>query len=86
MALAADLLTRGYFPRELPPAFTTTDFGTFVGDLGLRALLAAPQPRSWTKPVSHNHGISFYDPTARLTDQRGPAGAAPGGTLTFEYW
>lgn len=27
------LLSKGYFPRELPPVFTTEDFGWFSSDI-----------------------------------------------------
>jgi hypothetical protein len=52
MATAVGLLTRGYFPRELPPPFTTELFGAFVAVPAQRAML--PAQRDWTKPVSHN--------------------------------
>lgn len=50
MATAVNLLTRGYFPRELPPPFTTEAFGAFVAVS--RATL--PAQREWTRCVSHN--------------------------------
>jgi hypothetical protein len=46
---AKDSLARGYFPRELPPAFSTTDFGNAA--LGLKA--SGPSGK-WTKPVEIN--------------------------------
>jgi hypothetical protein len=52
MAKAASLLQRGYFPRELPPPFTTEQFGTFVAVPQQRAKLAAHN--QWTRCVSHN--------------------------------
>jgi hypothetical protein len=39
MGLASDLLERGWFPRELPPPFTTAGFA--------RAMLHSPQPPEW---------------------------------------
>ena len=42
------LLERGYFPRELPPPFTTRDFAAFaVNHQG-------PWPEKWTQSVSHH--------------------------------
>lgn len=52
MTTAINLLTRGYFPRELPPPFTTEFFGVFVSDGRRRATL--PAQRDWTTCVSHN--------------------------------
>src|SRR6266851_4721918 len=52
MATAVNLLTRGYFPRELPPPFTTEAFGAFVAVPAQRATL--PAQRDWTCCVSHN--------------------------------
>lgn len=40
--MLADLLLRGYFPKELPRPFTTTDYAN--------ALTAKPAPSSWSKP------------------------------------
>lgn len=44
-----DSLARGYFPRELPPVFSTLDFGNAA--LGLKATGTAGK---WTKPVEIN--------------------------------
>lgn len=46
---AKDSLMRGYFPRELPPVFSTTDFANAA--LGLNASSPAGK---WTKPVEIN--------------------------------
>ena len=44
------LLARGYFPRELPPPFTTCDFAAFaVSHTG-----SWPAKTKWTQCVSHN--------------------------------
>jgi hypothetical protein len=52
MASAVSLLTRGYFPRELPPPFTTEDFGALVA--GHRQQLPALGNNARTPCVSHN--------------------------------
>lgn len=44
-----DSLVRGYFPRELPPAFSTLDFGNAA-----LALKATGPAGKWTKPVEIN--------------------------------
>ena len=36
-----DLLSRGYFPKELPPPFTTRDYGSKIGTSSATALTAA---------------------------------------------
>jgi len=52
MVTAVNLLTRGYFPRELPPPFTTEQLGAFVSVPAQRASL--PEQCDCTKCVSHN--------------------------------
>jgi hypothetical protein len=52
MAKAVDLLARGYFPRELPPPFTTVPFSKLVNSS--RVLLPSPSKKLWTRCVSHN--------------------------------
>ncbi|MEI7685651.1 MAG: RNA-directed DNA polymerase [Planctomycetota bacterium] len=52
MVTAVGLLTRGFFPRELPPAFTTEAFGKFVDKS--RSSLPSPTKKIWTKCVVHN--------------------------------
>jgi hypothetical protein len=52
MTTAVSLLTRGYFPRELPPPFTSQSFGALVA--GGQQLLPAPANNARTKCVSHN--------------------------------
>ena len=47
-----DLISRGYFPRELPPPFTTEAFGAFVSDTANRQTL--PAQKEWTRCVLHN--------------------------------
>jgi hypothetical protein len=49
---AVGLLTRGYFPRELPPPFTTEQFAQLVATQ--RQALPAVPGRTWTRCVSHN--------------------------------
>jgi len=51
---ATSLLTRGYFPRELPPPFTTLGFGAFIAVQGQRATLPNPRRGDWTRCVAHN--------------------------------
>jgi len=50
MTLAQDLVDRGYFPRELPPPFTTHGFADLVRNQ--RALL--PAPTLWAACAAHN--------------------------------
>jgi hypothetical protein len=50
MVTALNLLRRGYFPRELPPVFTTELFGTFISASGTSLTV----PKEWTKCASHN--------------------------------
>ena len=52
MTTAASLLTRGYFPRELPPPFTTEPFGKFVSIPAQRSQLL-PIPKL-TSCARHN--------------------------------
>jgi hypothetical protein len=52
MTTAVALLTRGYFPRELPPPFTTEAFGAFVSNPIQRSAL--PAQKQWTQCVGHN--------------------------------
>lgn len=52
MTTAVNLLTRGYFPRELPTPFTTEAFGAFVAVPASRASL--PTQKEWTRCVLHN--------------------------------
>ena len=46
------LLAHGYFPRELPPPFTTRDFGAFA--VRHTGSWSAKAQRQWTQCVSHN--------------------------------
>jgi hypothetical protein len=46
-------LERRYFPRELPPHFTTAAFGAFIAIQAQRATLQAPA-KSWSRCVAHN--------------------------------
>jgi hypothetical protein len=52
MTAAIDLLERGYFPRELPPTFTTVNFASFVAAQGG----TPPHLPGQTRCVSHNLG------------------------------
>lgn len=51
MTTVLDLIGRGYFPRELPPPFTTLPLASFVASAGVPS---APTGQRWTKCVSHN--------------------------------
>lgn len=50
MVTAINLLKRGYFPRELPPVFTTEPFGKFIGASGGSLTV----PKGSTKCTNHN--------------------------------
>ena len=47
---AASLVLKGYFPREVPPPFSTSS----LADLVERDLAALPRDRKWTQCVRHN--------------------------------
>lgn len=46
---ARGMLERGYFPREMPPAFSSKDFGEVASRLSAKAPV-----KQWTKPVGMN--------------------------------
>jgi len=54
MSIYSTLLARGYFPKELPPAFTTEEFAAFaVTSAGRRVLKAYCPPRHCTECVEY---------------------------------
>lgn len=54
MTTAADLICRGYFPRELPPAFTTQQLGAFFGAAGASLPKIGRSLKDTTQCVDHN--------------------------------
>jgi len=54
LSLGIDLLSRGYFPREVPPTFGTEQFASFVADVGLDKLSAAHKKEDPTRLARHN--------------------------------
>ena len=44
MTIYATFLSRGYFPKELPPAFSSEDFSRFARTAAGRALIASYKP------------------------------------------
>ena len=50
MGISNDLLVRGYFPKELPPVFTTVPFGQSVSS----GAVTAPSSHKWTSLVKHS--------------------------------
>jgi len=54
LTTANQLLERGYFPRELPPCFTTAPFAAFIAR-SRGSLPSAPLQR-WTRSVAYNLG------------------------------
>jgi len=48
MATLASLLSKGYFPRELPPPFNTKSYATVAKKVG------SPWSGGWTRCVAHN--------------------------------
>src|SRR5688572_24160736 len=52
MGLAIDLLARGYFPRELPPPFTTRPFARWAKNAGSPSQWTATKER--TRFAVHN--------------------------------
>lgn len=61
MTIYGQLLSRGYFPKELPPAFFTEDFSAYARTVAGRAALAnyAPAEGS-TEPVRYGLAISGH--------------------------
>ena len=54
MSLEIDLLDRGYFPREVPPAFVSATFAKHVSGTGSAGLYPLIGRNSWTAPTRHN--------------------------------
>src|SRR2546426_578179 len=54
MTIGLDLIERGYFPRELPPCFTSVSLAQHVKALGLGAVNAQHAGGSWTRAARHN--------------------------------
>jgi hypothetical protein len=53
MTIRANLLARGYFPKELPPAFYTDAFAAFASSVVGRNELAKYPPSSLTESVEY---------------------------------
>lgn len=54
MTIYRTLLTRGYFPKELPPAFFTEQFAAYATTKSGRQILAAYKPHNtYTEPVTY---------------------------------
>jgi hypothetical protein len=49
--LAIPLISRGYFPADLPPAFTTRSLASFAASFGLTALNLASAKQRWSRPA-----------------------------------
>lgn len=49
MIFVDELLTRGYFPKELPPSFTSAHYAEVAASLS-----ASPNADKWTEPVTLN--------------------------------
>lgn len=54
MSIGDDFVERGYFPRELPPCFTTTLLAQYVNIMGMSAVNLVHAGGSWTRPARHN--------------------------------
>jgi Reverse transcriptase (RNA-dependent DNA polymerase) len=75
------LVAKGYFPRELPPVFTTTDFGLHVNDIlaewranGVFRLKPAgnvPNKRNTAKRHSYTYDLAYADLEIMSTPKRG---------------
>lgn len=57
MSIAIDLLTRGYFPAEVPPPFVTQTLGSHALTTGIPQLLqlVGTGKARWAFPVRHNY-------------------------------
>lgn len=57
MSIAIDLLTRGYFPAEVPPPFVTQTLGDHALAIGIPQLLqlVGTGKSRWAFPVRHNY-------------------------------
>lgn len=54
MPLGADLIDRGYFPREVPPTFTSSSLAAVAVTPSLSAFNASYQDEPATRPARHN--------------------------------
>jgi hypothetical protein len=57
MALLDDLLSRGYFPKELPSGFSTTAFGTWAGPTVPALVLGKRSPRMCFYNLARTRGL-----------------------------
>lgn len=57
MSIATDLISRGYFPAEVPPPFVTQSLGDHALSTGIGPLLqlAGGGKKRWSFPVRHNY-------------------------------
>jgi hypothetical protein len=62
MTIYRTLLTRGYFPKELPPGFYSEQFARYATSLPGRALLAKYKPlENYTNAVVYNLALPGHN-------------------------
>lgn len=54
MSIASDLISKGYFPQELPPPFATSSLEQYVTTKGISTTVNQFCTNTWSEPVKHS--------------------------------
>jgi hypothetical protein len=85
MTIYRTLIEKGYFPKELPPAFSTRQFASYAVTKRGRGLLQAYKPRhNFTRCVSYQLALPGQD--RRLLHIPHPASFAKLAILASKHW